>query len=72
MQNGIIGSCFSGEKDKIAECLDSQLPLLVKCMGSKKYLAADYITIVDFRMFEYLLYAEKIYEGSYQKKHPEL
>lgn len=72
LQNGIIGSCFSGEKDKITECLDNQLPLLIKCMGSKKFLAADYITIVDFRMFEYLIYADKIYEGSYQKKHPEL
>ena len=79
-RNGFVGICyphhspnvkFEDKKEKYLQKLESKLEVFCKFLGNRPFFAADYVTVVDFHMYE-MLYSHEKLAPELMKKFPTL
>ena len=78
-RNGFVGLCypfppnpnFEDKKQKYLQDLESKLDVFCKFLGNRQFFAAEYVTVVDFHMYE-MLYSHEKLAPEIMKKFPTL
>ena len=66
------GHCYgSGDKNAIIE-ISNSMEAVQKFLDDKKFIVGDYVTWVDFFVFEQIELFDYISEGAFTKKYPAL
>ena len=72
IKGAATGHCYgSGDKNAIME-ISNRMEAVQKFLGDEKFIVGDYVTWVDFFVFEQIELFDYISEGAFTKKYPAL
>ncbi len=72
IKSAATSHCYgSGDKNAVIE-ISNRMGAVEKFLGEKKFIVGDYVTWVDFFIFEQIELFEYVSEGAFTKKYPGL
>ena len=72
IKSAVTMSFYTGDPDTIKRAQDERWPAVEKYLGDKAFFAGDYVTFVDFFVWEQIELFEWFSKGEFMKQYPKL